>query len=141
MFKFNAIKFNNKQNIRKYHVYKIASNVLTVFEADMELKKVIINGQIDKTFNKKIMTSSIFKEIRKSKALSDEQHTQKTLEAAKNIKRLCMEAYELCQKLEFDETMYEPIDEELIDFLELTNEMYPCVSKDIYEKIKMLKTK
>lgn len=140
MLKINPIKINSKQT-RKYHVYKIASNVLTVFEADMELKKVIINGQINNTFNKKTMASSIFKEIKKSKALTDEQNNHKTLQAAKNIKRLCDDAYELCQKLEADETMYEIIDDELIDFLELTNEMYPCVTKEIYEKIKMLKTK
>lgn len=126
---------------RQYHVYKIANNVLTVFEADMELKKAIVNDNINKNFNKKIVASTLFKEIKKSRFLRDEQEIKKILDASNNIKRLCKEAYELCEKLEFDETMYEPIDDELIDFIELTNEMYPCIDKKLYEKVKMLKTK
>jgi hypothetical protein len=140
MFRYYPKQQNFIQQ-RKYHVYKIASNVLTVFEADMELRKAIVTDNINKNFNKKIVASSLFKEIKKSRHLKDEQEVKKILDASSNIKRLCMEAYELCNKLEFDETMYEPIDDELIDFIELTNEMYPCIDNKLYEKIKMLKTK
>lgn len=131
----------NIPNKRQYHVYKIASDVLTVFEVDMELKKAIANDNINKSFNKKIVASSLFKEIKKSKYLKDEQEVKKILEASTNIKRLCKDAYELCKKIEYDETMYEIIDDELIDFIELTNEMYPCIDKKIYDKVRMLKTK
>ena len=133
MFKSNSIQ------TRKYHVYKIANNVLTIFEADMSLKKQVNNTFIDKSLNKKMLPSSIFKEIRKSKPLQQGQEIEKILQASSNIKRLCKDAYDLCQSVDMDEARYEPIDDELFDFIELTNEMYPCIDKELYRKIKEMK--
>lgn len=133
------IKQNKTIQVRHYHVYKIVSNILTLFEADVNLKKQINQTMIDKSLNKKIIPSTIFREIKRSKPLKDSRDITTVLEASNNIRRLCMDAYNLCQSIEMEETRYQPIDEELMDFIELTNEMYPCIDKELYRKIKELK--
>jgi len=131
------LKYNYHK--RNYHVYKIVNNVLTLFESDINLKKQINKTIIDKTLNKNIMPSNIFREIRRSKPLKDSRDITTVLEASTNIRRLCMDAYNLCQAVEMDETQYERPEDELFDFIELTNEMYPCVDKELYRKIMEIK--
>jgi len=130
---------SNPRHNRQYHVYKIVGNILTLFESDMNLKKQINQTIIDKSLNKKIMPSTMFKEIRRSKPLKDSRDISTIIEASTNIRRLCKDAYDLCQSIDMDETIYDLPDEELIDFIELTNEMYPCIDKELYRKIKELK--
>jgi hypothetical protein len=137
---FQLRKIQIKQNQRRhYHIYKIVGNILTLFEADVNLKKQINQTMIDKSLNKKMIPSTIFREIKRSKPLKDSRDITTVLEASNNIRRLCMDAYELCQSVKAKETRYRPSDEELMDFIELTNEMYPCIDKELYRKIKELK--
>lgn len=127
-------KINFRSN-RKYHVYKFASHTLSILEFDLKNKKTMIKDIIEKTSqSKKSQTFNLFKEIKKSKPLQDIQQTQNVLNAASNIIRLCNQSYEICKEVE--ETGNVPVlDEELISFIELTNEMYPCIQKDLYDKI------
>jgi hypothetical protein len=119
----------------------MASNVLTIYETELNLKKNINMFAIEKSMNKKLTTSALFKEIKRSKPLQEERNITNIQTALHNIRRLCDDAYYLCQKIDFDEIMYDPIDDELLDFIDLTNEMYPCITKELHQKIKMIKTK
>jgi len=122
-----------KSQLRKYHSYKIASNTLSIFEHDLIQKKNVLKDDAGKQFSKK-QTSMLFKEIKKSRSLLEIQNTDQALEAAKNIKRLCDQTYALCQEVENGGFVPE-IDEELLCFIEITNEIYPCIQKDLYEKL------
>ena len=82
----------------------------------------------------RIFLFMMFKEIKKSRSLLEIQNTDQALEAAKNIKRLCDQTYALCQEVENSGFVPE-MDEELLCFIELTNEIYPCIQKDLYEKL------
>ena len=121
---------------RQYHVYKIASHALKLYESDVQIKQTINYQILDKSFQKKMNTAQLFKEIRHSKPLAKEREIETIIQASQNIRRLCNDAYELCRKVDMDERV-EYVEDELVDFLELTNEMYPCVKKDLYHKVKL----
>ncbi len=123
------------QSKRKYHVYKMAGDVLKLFESDVQLKQNINQTILDKSFQRKLNTAQLFKQIRDSNLLKSEREIQEILDASKNIKKLCYDAYHLCKRVEENEQDVEDISDELVDFLELTNEMYPCVKKNLYQKI------
>lgn len=124
---------------RKYHVYKFASQTLKILEHELSHRQKIVHDHLDKSSHKKLLTSTIFKEIKKNKPLQDLRHVKDVLEAAQNIIGLCDQAYDVCQETEIKGRAPE-MDEMLVAFLEVTNEMYPCVKKELLDKM-LIKTK
>jgi hypothetical protein len=120
---------------RKYHAYKHASQYLKIYQQEVLTKQKIIHDTIDKQANKKMPISLLFKDIKKSKTIKDAQHVKDVLDACINIERLCNQAYETFYQLENHSSEDLKLDEELVDFIQLTNQMYPCVSKDLYERL------
>jgi len=136
------IKYNKNHIIsRKFHIYKIAGNYLELYETDLQTRKAsleyIADNYIPKT--KEEFTISFIKSLKKTGISPSNLNLERSLEATQNIKSLCYKAYDLCKLID-EKKQVDFIDEMLYDFIELTNEMYPCISKNIYNEIKKIKT-
>jgi len=137
------ILIRQNQQYRKYHVYKMASNVLKILHYDLvKREKHIRPHATNIQGNQNINIKNLLKNAKQSNHLKEIQLVEQKLEACENLGRLCEEAYELGKKVREGNGFSENISEELYEFIVLTNEHHVCYQKEDYEKIKWIyKTK
>lgn len=119
------------QTLRKYNIYKFAGEALRIAEVDFSVKQKILSTKIPKKFN----SADIFKELKSSKIISETNHNNDVLDAIQNIKRLCDNAFAICDAVAHNKSEIPVPEDDLVEFLEVTNEMHPCVKKDLYDKV------
>jgi hypothetical protein len=115
----------------KYHIYKFAGDALRIAETDFAVKQKILSTKLPKKFN----GGEIFKELRNSKNLLETNHNQEVLDAIQNIKRLCDNAFAICDAVAHNKLNIPVPEDEIVEFLEVTNEMHPCVKKELYDRV------
>jgi hypothetical protein len=129
---------------REYHIYKFAANYLDVAEYQIMQREQQLRSQsanlLHETQNHQLPNLKKFvKQTKSAPVIKQLGEVEKTIEACKNIKRLCEEAYELGKKVRENKlTIDIKISEELYDFICLTNDSYACYLREDYEKIKMI---
>ena len=116
---------------KKYHIYKFAGDALRVAEVDYAVKQKILSTKLPKKFH----SGEIFRELKSSKLISETNHNNEVVDAIQNIKRLCDNAFAICDAVAHNKSNIPVPEDELVDFLEVTNEMHPCVKKDLYDKV------
>lgn len=125
---------------RSYHVYDLASKFLTIKHDELLKKKQFLKSHKDTIVNKQTTIDSFMKKTRNAPHFQELDDVEKSIEACLNIRRLCMEAYELGRRVREEclkELDTEP-SEYLYDFICITNEHYPCYNKEDYVKIKKM---
>jgi hypothetical protein len=125
------MKLTNIRPSRKYHIYKFAGEALRIAEVDFSVKQKILSTKIPKKFN----SADIFKDLKNSKVITETNHNNEVLDAINNLKRLCENAFAICDAVAHNKSEIPIPEEDLVDFLEVTNEMHPCIKKDLYERV------
>ena len=125
------MKLTNIRPSRKYHIYKFAGDALRIAEVDFSVKQKILSTKIPKKFN----SADIFKDLKNSKVITETNHNNEVLDAINNLKRLCENAFAICDAVAHNKSEIPIPEEDLVEFLEVTNEMHPCIKKDLYERV------
>ena len=125
---------------RSYHVYDLASKFLTIAHDELLKKKQFLKSHKDTIINKQTTIGSFMKKTRNAPHFQQLDDVEQSIEACLNIRRLCIEAYELGRRIREEnlkELDTEP-SEYLYDFICITNEHYPCYNKEDYVRIKKM---
>lgn len=129
-------KTSNTQSVRRYHSYKLASQMLSVVETNLVSKLQLYKSKADQHLSKQQFIGDFIKKTKNSPLLEEIERLEETLEACRNLNRLSKKAYDVASKIKSKQNV--EIDEELLCFIELTNESYNALSKDMLKEIQQI---
>jgi hypothetical protein len=81
--------------------------------------------------------TGLIKGVKTSTFLPELQSIEESLKACENIKRLCDQSYMICFQIQCGNKPF--ISEEVMDFIELSQESIRPLSNELYKKIEELK--
>ena len=123
-----------KSQKRQYHVYGLASQVLKTTEQILIKEQQMLSLKKEKSVDRNVSLKEFIVRTKNSEILDRIYELDKSIEAAQNIQRLSNQAFEIGKQIRSRKfSGKEKISEELEAFIEITNESYPCFSKEDYD--------